>query len=70
MRLGEEHMRTNLQDQGLVLAGHLKQLDQRLRFQQLRLWNGRRASCENRSELRSDLRQDREKSESEKNGGP
>jgi hypothetical protein len=70
MRLGEEHMRANLQDQGLVFIRRLQQLDQRLRFQQLGLWNGRRASRENRGELRSDLRQEREKSKSEKSGSP
>jgi hypothetical protein len=70
MRLGEEHMRANLQDQRLVFAGHVKQLDQRLWFQQLSRWNGRRASRENRGELRSDLRQERENGKSEKSGSP
>jgi hypothetical protein len=61
-------MRANLQEQGLVLAGRLQQLDQLLRFQQLSLWNGKRASRGNRCKLRSDLRRERKKSKSDKNG--
>jgi hypothetical protein len=62
MRLSEKHMRANLQDQGLVFVCRLLQLDQRLRFQQLSIWNGKRASRGNLGKLRSDLHWERKKS--------
>jgi predicted kinase len=70
MRLGEKHMRANLQDQGLVFVCRMQQLDQRLRFQQLSIWNGKRTSRRSRGKLRSELRWERKKSEYKKSGDP
>jgi predicted kinase len=70
MRLGEEHMRANMQDQGLVFVCCLQQLDQYLRFQQLSIWNGKSASRRSRRKLRSELHWERKNSEYKKAGNP